>query len=111
MVSLSGVRSGCTTDVFVLRGPEPFASTRPAHTHSREGSPVSHAYDPAMKPASQIVATVYFAVVGLLLIWSGWLLATADPDGGRHPVGALVLTGAVLGAVLGVVTLRRSRRP
>jgi drug/metabolite transporter (DMT)-like permease len=64
-----------------------------------------------MKVASSIVTTVLFALVGLLLIWGGWLSVTDDPDGGRHPVGAVMLVVAVLGAVLGLVLLRRSRRP
>lgn len=63
-----------------------------------------------MKAASVIGATLYFGVVGLLVVWSAWLLMTDDPDGGRHPVGALVLGVAVLGAVLGVVAARRLRR-
>jgi hypothetical protein len=63
-----------------------------------------------MKVASALVATVYFAVTGLLLIWGGWLLATDDPDGGRHPVGGVMLVVAVLCGVLGFVLFRRSRR-
>lgn len=64
-----------------------------------------------MRVASGIVATVYFAVTGLLLIWGGWLLATDDPDGGRHPMGAVMLVVAVLCGLLGLVSFRRSRRP
>jgi len=63
-----------------------------------------------MKIASGIFATVFLAVVGLLLVWGVWLLATDDPDGGRHPVGAVVLVVAVLGGVLGLASLRRLRR-
>jgi hypothetical protein len=63
-----------------------------------------------MKIASGILATVYFAVVGLLLVWGAWLVATDDPDGGRHPVGAVILIVAVLVGVLGLLSLRRSRR-
>jgi len=57
-----------------------------------------------------IVATVYIAVTGLLLIWGGWLLATDDPDGGRPPVGAVMLVVAVLAGVVALVSFRRSRR-
>jgi hypothetical protein len=64
-----------------------------------------------MKIPSGVVATVFFAVAGFLLIWGGWLLATDDPDGGRHPAGAFMLVVAVLGGVLGLASLRRSRRP
>jgi hypothetical protein len=49
-------------------------------------------------------------VAGLLLIWGGWLVVTDDPDGGRHPVGAVVLIVAVLCVVVGAVWFRRSRR-
>jgi drug/metabolite transporter (DMT)-like permease len=64
-----------------------------------------------MRVALGIVATVYFAVAGLLLIWGAWLLATDDPDGGRHPVGAVMLVVAAVCGVLGLVSIRRSRRP
>jgi hypothetical protein len=63
-----------------------------------------------MRVAAGIVATVCFTVTGLLLIWGGWLLATNDPDGGRHPVGAVVLVVAVLSGFLGLVSSRRIRR-
>jgi hypothetical protein len=63
-----------------------------------------------MKVASGIGATVYFVVTGLLLIWGGWLLATDDPDGGRHPAGAVMLVVAVLGGFVGLVSFRRFRR-
>ena len=64
-----------------------------------------------MNGARVIVAAVYVAVTGLLLIWGGWLLATDDPDGGRHPVGTIMLVVAALGGVGGLVSLGRSRRP
>jgi hypothetical protein len=63
-----------------------------------------------MKVASGIVATVCFTVTGLLLIWGGWLLATNDPDGGRHPVGAVMLVVALLCGFLGLVSSRRFHR-
>ena len=63
-----------------------------------------------MKAGSQIVATVYFALIALLLGWAVWLLVTDDPDGGRRPAGTVMLVVAVLLGVLGLVSLRRSRR-
>ena len=63
-----------------------------------------------LKAGSQIVATVYFALIALLLGWAVWLLVTDDPDGGRHPAGTVMLVVAVLLGVLGLVSLRRSRR-
>jgi hypothetical protein len=62
-----------------------------------------------LKVASGIAASALFTVGGLLLIWGGWLVATDDPDGGRHPVGAVVLVVAVLCVVVGAVSFRRSR--
>ena len=64
----------------------------------------------SLKVGSQIVATVYFALVALLFVWAVWLLATDDPDGGRHPAGRVMLVVAVLLGILGFVSLRRSRR-
>ena len=43
---------------------------------------------------------------GLLLVWGGWLLATDDPDGGRHPAGAVMLVVAVLSGLLSLVSFR-----
>jgi uncharacterized membrane protein len=63
-----------------------------------------------MKVASGIVAAAYVALTGLLLIWGGWLLATDDPDGGRHPVGAIMLVVAGICVLFGLVSFRRSRR-
>jgi hypothetical protein len=64
-----------------------------------------------MKAASGIVATVSLGGAGLLFFWGAWLLATNDLQGGRHIVGAAMLVVAVLCGVLGLVALRRSRRP
>jgi hypothetical protein len=63
-----------------------------------------------MKVVSGIVATMCFAIAGLLPIWGAWLLVTNDPDGGRHPVGAVMILVAALCGVLGLVSFRRSRR-
>ena len=63
----------------------------------------------SLKVGSKIVATVYFGLVALLFVWAVWLLATDDPDGGRHPAGTVMLVVAVLLGVLGFVSLRSSR--
>ena len=57
-----------------------------------------------------IVAAAYFALVGFLLVWSVWLVTTPDPDGGRHPVGGLMLLVALLAGLVGLLALRRRRR-
>jgi hypothetical protein len=64
-----------------------------------------------MKAASGTVATVSLGCAGLLFFWGAWLLTTNDLQGGRHMVGAAMLVVAVLCGVLGLVALRRSRRP
>jgi len=64
-----------------------------------------------LKGLAGFVATAYFAAVGVLLIWGAWLLLTDDPDGGRHPVGGAMVGLSLLFTALGVVFLRRSRRP
>jgi hypothetical protein len=46
----------------------------------------------------------------LLLSWALWLLATDDPEGGRHPMGVVMLIAAVVLAVAGFPLLRRSSR-
>jgi hypothetical protein len=58
----------------------------------------------------RLVLAVYFAGSALLLIWAVWLLATADPDGGRHPVGAAMLVVGLLLVVLGVASVMRTSR-
>jgi hypothetical protein len=52
---------------------------------------------------------VCFPLAALLLAWGVWLLATDDPDGGRHPVGAVLLGLALVLVALGLVFLGRSR--
>jgi hypothetical protein len=43
--------------------------------------------------------------------WGVWLLVTADPDGGRHPAGALLVTaGVVVGAWVAFAARRRRHR-
>ena len=81
----------------------------PEHWHSQE--PCPGGVGSALEGCSAIVATVYFVVIGLLLVWGGWLLVTDDPDGGRHPVGGVMLAVAALCGILGLVSFRRSRRP
>jgi hypothetical protein len=63
-----------------------------------------------MKVASGIVAAVNVVVATLLLVWGGCLLVTDDPDGGRHPVGAVVLLVGALFGLLGLVSFRWLRR-
>lgn len=63
-----------------------------------------------MRFASWIVAALCSAVSGLLLLWGGWLLVTDDPDGGRHPVGAVMLVVAVLAGILALAAVGRSRQ-
>jgi uncharacterized membrane protein len=63
-----------------------------------------------VKTFARIVAVTYFVIAVLLLLWGGWLLVTNDPDGGRRPTGAVILAVAAICAVLGLVSLRRSRR-
>jgi hypothetical protein len=50
--------------------------------------------------------TVFFGAL-LLGSWGLWLVATPDYDGGRHPVGAIMLVLAILLLVISVATLRR----
>jgi hypothetical protein len=63
-----------------------------------------------VKVASWIVVTACAGVSGLLLLWGGWLVLTDDPDGGRHPVGAVMVIVAVMSGAVAVGALRRSRR-
>lgn len=52
-------------------------------------------------------------VLSLLFVgWGLWLLVTNDPDGGRHPAGALLLTtGIVVGGWVVFAVRRRRQRP
>ena len=63
-----------------------------------------------MRRAALLVGIAYFALVALLVVWATWLLATDDPDGGRHPVGAVILVVAVILGTVGAVSARRGRR-
>ena len=63
----------------------------------------------AQAPLDRIGAAVTTTLGALLFVWAVWLLATDDPDGGRHPAGTVMLVVAVLLGGLGVVSLRRSR--
>jgi hypothetical protein len=64
---------------------------------------------PQVKPRSPVV-TAYFVSIALLLVWAVWLLATDDPDGGRHPAGAVMLLLALLLAAAALVSARRTNR-
>jgi hypothetical protein len=45
-----------------------------------------------------------------LTVWGAWLVATPDYDGGRRPVGGLILVGAVPLLLVSARTLRRRPR-
>jgi hypothetical protein len=54
------------------------------------------------------VAWIVFGTLSVLLgAWALWLLLTEDPDGGRHPVGGIMLAVAVLLALLAAALLKR----
>jgi hypothetical protein len=54
---------------------------------------------------------VFLALDGLLLAWGIWLLATSDPDGGRHPAGVVMIAAAIVLAVAALSAVhRRSSR-
>lgn len=59
---------------------------------------------------SRILAIAFFAAIIIPIAWGVWLLATDDPDGGRHPGGGAMLAVALVLGVLGILSLRRSRR-
>jgi hypothetical protein len=52
--------------------------------------------------------TAFFAAL-LFGSWGLWLVATPDYDGGRHPVGAIMLVLSILLLVISVATFRRRR--
>jgi hypothetical protein len=56
----------------------------------------------AIRVVVALVATVLVAVAILAGLYGALLLATDDPDGGRHPVGAMCFGGSV---VVGLVAL------
>jgi hypothetical protein len=60
-----------------------------------------------VKPRSRVVI-ICFALITLLSVWGVWLLATDDPDGGRHPAGAVMLVSALLLAAAALVAARRT---
>ena len=62
-----------------------------------------------MKLSSRIFAIAVFAGIGLLGAWGAWLLATDDPQGGRHLTGGAMLVVALILGLLGILSLRRSR--
>jgi hypothetical protein len=56
-------------------------------------------------------ADVATLVIGCGLVgWGIWLLLTADPDGGRHPMGVFMLVVGPLAVVVAVLGIRRHRR-
>jgi hypothetical protein len=60
---------------------------------------------------ARMVVLTLAAVGALVLGWAVWLLFTPDPDGGRHPVGGLLLVVGLLFLGPALVALRRQRRP
>ena len=58
-----------------------------------------------------MVVLVLAAVGALVVVWAIWLLFTPDPDGGRHPVGGVLLVVGLLFLAPALVALRRQRRP
>jgi hypothetical protein len=53
------------------------------------------------------LATLFAAL--LLGSWGLWLVATPDYDGGRHPVGAIMLALAIPLFLISLTVLRRRR--
>jgi hypothetical protein len=59
----------------------------------------------------RLVADVVSVVVSSgLVAWGIWLLATPDPDGGRHPAGVVMLTAGVVVGVWAALGARRRVR-
>jgi hypothetical protein len=61
--------------------------------------------------ALEVVLAAAFGFFAVLFgAWGLWLLLTDDPDGGRHPFGALMV-GIALGAGVMCLLAVRRRRP
>jgi len=57
-------------------------------------------------PPTSLRSAICCGLVG----WGLWLLATADPDGGRHPAGVFMVTvGIVIGLWVAFGARRRLR--
>jgi hypothetical protein len=56
-----------------------------------------------------LLTLMTLAFAGALGGWGLWLLTTPDPDGGRHPVGALMLAIAAV-SIAAAVAIDRFRR-
>jgi len=58
----------------------------------------------------RLSVAAFLALIVLLLAWAVWLLVTNDPDGGRHPMGVVILVAALLLGLAGMLLARRPRR-
>jgi len=56
-----------------------------------------------------VLTLLTLALAGALGGWGIWLVTTPDPDGGRHPVGALMLAIAAA-SIAAAVAIDRFRR-
>jgi hypothetical protein len=56
-----------------------------------------------------VLTLLTLALAGALGGWGIWLVTTPDPDGGRHPVGALML-GIAAVSIAAAVAIDRFRR-
>jgi hypothetical protein len=58
----------------------------------------------------RLAAVAAFLVALLFIAYGVWLVATPDYDGGRRPVGALVLGLAIPLSAVSVAAVRRLRK-
>lgn len=61
-------------------------------------------------PLAGVVQTITLGMSLALGIWGTWLLMTDDPDGGRRPMGGIMLAVAVVTAFLTLLPLVRATR-
>ena len=47
----------------------------------------------------RVLTVLGLAFLGFLIAWGTWLVVTPDPDGGRRPVGLIILGFALVVAV------------
>jgi hypothetical protein len=59
---------------------------------------------------TRIAQTVSLGLSLLLGIWGAWLLVSEDLDGGRRPMGGILLAVALLTALLTLLSLALARR-
>ncbi|MGZ4415676.1 MAG: hypothetical protein ACXVRZ_15070 [Gaiellaceae bacterium] len=58
----------------------------------------------------RLVALAGLLVALLFIAYGAWLVATPDYDGGRRPVGAIVLALAIPLSLVSLAALRRLRK-